>query len=73
MSYNNSANKNGVTKPCRGNKAPRSIELDYDANRERYILRILDVEGMYPFSLYDPEAGYYEIKKTKNGGLQMTK
>jgi len=49
------------------------IEVDYDANRERIILRILDAEGLYPFSLHDPEAGYYEIKKTKNGRLQMTK
>lgn len=48
------------------------IELDYDANRERYILKILD-PNLYPFSLVDPEAGYYEIKKTKNGRLQMTK
>ena len=53
-------------------KNGKSFELDYDSNRERYVLKVLD-NGLYPFSLYDPEAGFYEIKKTKNRGLQMTK
>jgi len=57
----------------RRNRAARSFEVEYDPNRERIILRILDAEGLYPFSLYDPEAGYYEIKKTRLGRLQMTK
>jgi hypothetical protein len=55
------------------NKANRSFEVDYDQAPERLILRVLDSEGLYPFWLYDPEAGYYQIRKTRRGGLQMTK
>ena len=51
----------------------KSFELDYDATRQRYILTILDAEGIYPLLICDPESGAYEIKKTKHGGLQMTK
>ena len=55
------------------NKATESIEVGQDANRERITLRIPDMEGIYPLLLHDPEAGYYEIKKTKNGGLPMNR
>jgi hypothetical protein len=55
------------------NRRNKSFELDYDATRQRFILRILDVEGMYPLLICDPESGAYEIKKTRRGGLQMTK
>ena len=73
MSDNTLENKNGVTKPCRINKATKSFEVDYDPNLRRVILKILDTEGFYPFWVYDPEAGFYEIKKTQNRRLQMTK
>jgi len=55
------------------NKDTESFEVDYDANRESIIVKVLDAEGLYPFWLYDPEAGYYQIRKTRRGGLQMTK
>jgi len=55
------------------NRRSKSFEFDYDATLKRYIFRILDAEGMYPLLICDPEAGKYEIKKTRRGGLQMTK
>jgi hypothetical protein len=54
-------------------KATESIGVYYDADRDRITLRIPDMEGIYPLLLHDPEAGYYEIKKTKNGGLLMNR
>ena len=72
MSDNNLKKKNGLTKPSRSNEATKSFEWDYDVNRERYEFKILDPD-LYPIWLVDPEAGCYEIKKTKNGRLQMTK
>jgi len=62
-----------MRRDCHKNRRNKSFELDYDATRQRYILRILDAEGMYPLLICDPEAGAYEIKKTRRGGLQMTK
>ena len=61
----------------KGNKNRRkginSIEFDYDTTRQKHILKVVDIEGMYPLLLCDPESGTYEIKKTRHGGLQMTK
>ena len=70
MSDNTLEKKNGMTKSSRSNEATKSFELDYDVNRECYVFKVLDPD-LYPIWLVDPEAGYYEIKKTKNGGLIM--
>ena len=57
------------------NRKSKSHELDYDATLQRYILRILDTDIMETglILICGPEAGAYEIRKTRSGGLQMTK
>ena len=55
------------------NMTPKSYEWEYDPTIGHMVLKILDPEGMYPFTLIDPERGRYRVIRTSRGGLQMTK
>ena len=54
-------------------KTPKSFKTHYDENCGLIVLTVLDVEGMYPFLLRDPEVGTYKVTRTRKGGLHMTK
>lgn len=50
--------------------AKKSFIIEYDSNRQCTVLKIIDVEGMYPVLWVDPEREPRTIIRTRTG-VQM--
>ena len=59
--------------PTNKKRDPKSFVWEYNKDFQAIVLRILDINGMYPLYVKDPEAGMYKIVKTSNGNLHMSK
>jgi hypothetical protein len=49
----------------------KSFEISYDPVEKCIVIKVLDMEGMYPCRWHDPEGGIHTIIKKRSGKIQM--